>query len=144
MTPSQPTQLTLPNYPTYPTPTNPTYHTHHYLTPYPPPNSPHAPYMCLPRNPQTLSYSQVTANNRPTNTQTRNNWRASVASETLTGVKMKKSGMFVYLFIYMDVCMSFCTLTLRIFVFAPRSTPSQTSLNRILRFSDHYPYHPRN
>ncbi len=27
--------------------------------------------------------------------------------------------------------MSFCTLTLRIFVFAPRSTPSQTSLNRI-------------
>ncbi len=36
--------------------------------------------------------------------------------------------------------MSFCTLTLRIFVFAPRSTPSQTSLNRILRFSDHYSY----
>ncbi len=26
----------------------------------------------------------------------KNNWRASVASETLTGVKMKKSGMFVY------------------------------------------------
>ncbi len=71
-------------------------------------------------------------------------WRASVASETLTGVKMKKSGMFVYLFIYMDVRMSFCTLTFRIFVFAPRSTPSQTSLNRILRFSDHYPYHLRN
>ncbi len=23
-------------------------------------------------------------------------WRASVASETLTGVKMKKSGMFIY------------------------------------------------
>ncbi len=37
--------------------------------------------------------------------------------------------------------MSFCTLTLRIFVYAPRSTPSQTSLNRILRFNDHYPYH---
>ncbi len=71
-------------------------------------------------------------------------WRASVASETLTGVKMKKSGMFVYLFIYMGVRMSFCTLTLRIFVFAPRSTPSQTSLNRILLFSDHYPYHLRN
>ncbi len=32
----------------------------------------------------------------------------------------------------LDVRMSFCTLTLRIFVFAPRSTPSQTSLNRIL------------
>ncbi len=36
-------------------------------------------------------------------------WRAS---ETLTGVKMKKSGMFVYLYICMDVRMSFCTLTL--------------------------------
>ncbi len=48
------------------------------------------------------------------------------------------------LFVCMDVCMSFCTLTLRIFVFAPRSTPSQTSLNRILQFSDHYPYHLRN
>ncbi len=35
--------------------------------------------------------------------------------------------------------MSFCTLTLHIFVFAPRSTPSQTSQNRILWFSDHYP-----
>ncbi len=44
----------------------------------------------------------------------------------------------VYLYICMDVCMSFCTLTLCIFVFAPHSTTSQTSLNRILRFSDHY------
>ncbi len=67
-------------------------------------------------------------------------WRASVASETLTGVTQLKIGD-VCLFIYMDVCMSFCTLTLRIFVFAPRSTPSQTSLNRILWCSDHYPYH---
>ncbi len=40
------------------------------------------------------------------------NWRASVASETLKGVKMKKSGMFVYLYICLDVRMSFCTLTL--------------------------------
>ncbi len=48
------------------------------------------------------------------------------------------------LFICLDVRMSFCTLTLRTFVFAPRSTPSQTSLNRILPFSDHYPYHLRN
>ncbi len=39
-------------------------------------------------------------------------WRASVASETLTGVKMKKSGMFIYLYICLDVRMSFCTLTL--------------------------------
>ncbi len=70
-------------------------------------------------------------------------WRASVASETLTGVTQLKIGD-VCLFICLDVCMSFCTLTLRIFVFAPRLTPSQTSLNRILRFSDHYPYHLRN
>ncbi len=70
-------------------------------------------------------------------------WRASVASETLTGVTQLKIGD-VCVFVYMDVRMSFCTLTLRIFVFAPRSTPSQTSLNRILRFSDNYPYHLRN
>ncbi len=31
-------------------------------------------------------------------------WRASVASETLTGVKMKKSGMFVCLYIWTYVC----------------------------------------
>ncbi len=74
-------------------------------------------------------------------------WRASVASETLTGVTQSKIGdvyLFIYLYICLDVCMSFCTLTLRIFVFARRSTPSQTSLNRILWFSDHYPYHLRN
>ncbi len=52
--------------------------------------------------------------------------------------------LFIYLYICLDVCMSFCTLTLRIFVFARRSTPSQTSLNRILWFCDHYPYHLRN
>ncbi len=69
-------------------------------------------------------------------------WRAS---ETLTGVKMKKIGdVCLFIYIYMDVRMSFCTLTLRIFVFARRSTPSQTSLNRILWFSNHYPYHLRN
>ncbi len=42
-------------------------------------------------------------------------WRASVASETLTGVTQSKIGdvcLFIYLFIYMDVRMSFCTLTL--------------------------------
>ncbi len=71
-------------------------------------------------------------------------WRASVASETLTGVTQLKIGD-VCLFIYMDVRMSFCTLTLRIFVLARCSTPSQTSLNGILRFSDHYYlYHPKN
>ncbi len=47
-------------------------------------------------------------------------------------------------YICLDVRMSFCTLILRIFVFAPRSTPSQISLNRILWLSDHYPYHLRN
>ncbi len=44
-----------------------------------------------------------------------NNWRASVASETLTGVTQSKIGdvyLFIYLYICMDVCMSFCTLTL--------------------------------
>ena len=35
----------------------------------------------------------------------------------------------------MDVRMSFCTLTLRIFVFGPRSTPSQKSLNRVIEAS---------
>ncbi len=50
-----------------------------------------------------------------------NHWQARVASETLTGVKMKKI-RDVCVFVYMDVRMSFCTLTLRIFVFAPRST----------------------
>ncbi len=69
--------------------------------------------------------------------------RASVASETLTGVTQLKIGD-VCLSVCMDVRMSFFTLTLRIFVFAPRSTPSQISLNRILQFSDHYPYHLRN
>ncbi len=42
-------------------------------------------------------------------------WRASVASETLTGVTQSKIGdvyLFIYLYICMDVCMSFCTLTL--------------------------------
>ncbi len=44
-----------------------------------------------------------------------NNWRASVASETLTGVTQSKIGdvyLFIYLYICLDVRMSFCTLTL--------------------------------
>ncbi len=48
------------------------------------------------------------------------------------------------LLVYMDVRMSFCTLTLRILVLAPRSTLSQTSLNKTILFSDHYPYQLRN
>ncbi len=38
------------------------------------------------------------------------NWRASVASETLTGVTQLKIGdvcLFIYLYICLDVCMSF-------------------------------------
>ncbi len=96
-----------------------------------------------------------------------NNWRASVASETLTGVKMKKSGMFVYcrasvasetitgvtqskigdvcLFVYMFgrtyVILYFDP---RVFVLVTWSTPSQIALNRILWLIDQYPYHPRN
>ncbi len=65
--------------------------------------------------------------------------------DTYRGNTIENRGcLFIYLDICLDVCMSFCTLTLRIFVFAPRSTPSKTSLNRILWFSDHYPYHLRN
>ncbi len=67
--------------------------------------------------------------------------------DTYRGNTIENRGcLFIYLDICLDVhvCMSFCTLTLRIFVFAPRSTPSQTSLNRILWCSDHYPYHLRN
>ncbi len=43
------------------------------------------------------------------------NRRASVASETLTGVTQSKIGdvyLFIYLYICLDVHMSFCTLTL--------------------------------
>ncbi len=43
------------------------------------------------------------------------NWRASVASETLTGVTQLKIGdvcLFIYLYICMDIHLSFCTLTL--------------------------------
>ncbi len=49
-------------------------------------------------------------------------WQASEASETLTRVTQLK--IFSYL--------------------TWRLTPSQTSLNRFLGFSDHYPYHLRN
>ncbi len=48
-------------------------------------------------------------------TNTNNYWRASVASETLTGVTQSKIGdvyLFIYLYICLDVHMSFCTLTL--------------------------------
>ncbi len=50
--------------------------------------------------------------------------RASVASETLTGVKMTKIGdvcLFIYIYGRMYVILYFDPL--RIFVFAPRSTP---------------------
>ncbi len=56
-------------------------------------------------------------------------------SETLTGVKMKKSGMFVYLYICMDVRKAFLYFDPRVFVLVRLSTPSQTSLNRILCLS---------
>ncbi len=68
-------------------------------------------------------------------------WRAS---ETLTGVTQLKIGD-VCTFIYsLDVRMSFCTLTFSYFCVSSLFDPSQTSLNGILRFSDHYPYHPKN
>ncbi len=75
-------------------------------------------------------------------------WRASVASETLTGVTQSKIGD-VYLFIYLFVYMFGRTYVIlyfdpRIFVLVRWSTPSQIALNRILWFIDQYPYHPRN
>ncbi len=63
-----------------------------------------------------------------------NSWRASVASETLTGVKMKKIGD-VYLYICMDVRKVFLYFDPRVFVLVRLSTPSLTSLNRILCLS---------
>ncbi len=76
------------------------------------------------------------------------NWRASVASETLTGVTQLKIGdvcLFIYLFVYMFgrtyVILYFDP---RVFVLVMWSTPYQIALNRILWFIDQYPYHPRN
>ncbi len=58
-------------------------------------------------------------------------WRASVASETLRGVTQLKIGD-VCLSVCMDVRMSFCTMTLAYFVFAPHLTPSQIALQNPL------------
>ncbi len=62
------------------------------------------------------------------------NWRASVASETLTGVTQLKIGD-VCLFICLDVRKAFLYFDPRVFVLVRWSTPSQTSLNRILCLS---------
>ncbi len=75
-------------------------------------------------------------------------WRASVASETLTGVTQSKIGdvcLFIYLFIYI-YGRTYVILYFdpRVFVLVMCSTPSQIALNRILWFIDQYPYHPRN
>ncbi len=63
--------------------------------------------------------------------------------DTLKGNTIENRG-YLFVYICVDIRMPFCTLTLPYFLFARCSTPSQTSLNRILWFSDHYPYHPRN
>ncbi len=75
-------------------------------------------------------------------------WRASVASETLTGLTQSKIGD-VYLLIYLFVYMFGRTYVIlyfdpRVFVLVRWSTQSQIALNRILWFIDQYPYHPRN
>ncbi len=74
----------------------------------------------------------------PNSTVTRaitDNWRASVASETLTGVTQSKIGD-VYLFIYLyDVRKPFLYFDPRVYVLVRLSTPSQTSLDRILSLS---------
>ncbi len=75
-------------------------------------------------------------------------WRASVASETLTGVTQSKIGdvyLFIYLFVYMYGRMYVILyFDPRVFVLVTCSTPSQIALNRILWFIDQYPYHTRN
>ncbi len=62
-------------------------------------------------------------------------WRASVASETLTGVTQSKIGDVCDLYICMDVRKAFLYFDHRVFVLVRLSTPSQTSLNRILCLS---------
>ncbi len=62
-------------------------------------------------------------------------WRASVASETLTGVTQSKIGDVCDLYICMDVRKAFLYFDPRVFVLVRLSTPSQTSLNRILCLS---------
>ncbi len=47
----------------------------------------------------------------------------------------------VYLYICMDVRKAFLYFDPRVFVLVRLSTPSQIALNRILWFSDQYPYH---
>ena len=66
-------------------------------------------------------------------------WRVSEASETLSGVTQLKIG-----YICLNVHMSFLYFDPGVIVFVRWSTPSQTSLNGILWFIDHYLYHPRN
>ncbi len=60
----------------------------------------------------TVLEREPTTEGRESNQYKRVIWRASVASETLTGVKMKKSGMFVYLFIYIYVWTYVCHFVL--------------------------------
>ncbi len=63
-------------------------------------------------------------------------WRASVASETLTGVTQSKIGdvyLFIYLFVYMYGRMYVILyFDPRVFVLVRLSTPSQIALNRVL------------
>ncbi len=61
-------------------------------------------------------------------------WRASVASETLTGVTQLKI-KDVCLSVCMDVRKAFLYFDPRVFVLVRWSIPSQTSLNKILSLS---------
>ena len=65
-------------------------------------------------------------------------WRASEASEALSAVTQSKIGD-ICLYICLDVRKAFLYFDPRVFVIILWSTPSQTSLNRILRFIDQYP-----
>ncbi len=64
------------------------------------------------------------------------NWRASVVSETLTGVTQLKIGdVCLFIYICLDVHKAVLYFDPRVFVLVRWSTPSQTSLNRILCLS---------
>ncbi len=69
-------------------------------------------------------------------------WNILLASER-SERDAYRSNTIEHLYIYVWTC-HFVLWPSRIFVLARCSTPSQTSLNGILRFSDHYLYHPKN
>ncbi len=71
--------------------------------------------------------------------------RASVASETLTGVTQSKIGdvcLFIYLYICMDVRKAFLYFDPRVFVVSSVVDPVPNFTKQNFLFIDQYPYHP--